>query len=101
MKKIINGKKYDTDTAEEIGYWNNGHFRNDFYYAEETLYKKKTGQFFLYCEGGAASNYSHKEGNMTIGGWELKLITEDEAKKWAEDYLTVEEYEGIFGEVKE
>ena len=38
---------------------------------------------------------------MTIGGWELKSITEDEAKKWAEDYLTVEEYEGIFGEVKE
>ena len=101
MKKIINGKKYDTDTAKEVGYWNNGRLYNDFYYAEETLYKKKTGEFFLYCEGGAASNYSHKKGNMMVDGWELKSITEDEAKKWAEEYLTVEEYEKIFGEVEE
>lgn len=101
MKKIINGKKYDTDTAKEVGYWNNGRLYNDFYYAEETLYKKKTGEFFLYCEGGAASNYSHKEGNMMVDGWELKSITEDEAKKWSEEYLTVEEYEKIFGEVEE
>lgn len=27
-------------------------------------------------------------------------LTEDEAKKWAEDHLTVEEYEKIFGEVE-
>lgn len=32
---------------------------------------------------------------------ECITITEDEAKKWAEDHLTVEEYEGIFGEVEE
>lgn len=24
MKKIINGKKYDTETAKELGSWSNG-----------------------------------------------------------------------------
>ena len=46
MKKIINGKKYDTDTAEQIGYDNNGLLCSDLSYIEETLYKKKTGEFF-------------------------------------------------------
>lgn len=52
MKKIINGKKYDTDTAKEVGYSNNGLLSTDIDYIEETLYQKKTGEFFLYGEGG-------------------------------------------------
>lgn len=48
MKKIINGKKYDTDMAKEVGYDNNGLLCSDFYYIEETLYKKKTGEFFMW-----------------------------------------------------
>ena len=32
MKKIINGKMYNTETAKEIGSWNNGRYRSDFYY---------------------------------------------------------------------
>lgn len=31
----------------------------------------------------------------------MERLTLDEAIKWAEDHLTVEEYEGIFGEVEE
>ena len=47
MKKIINGKMYNTETAKEIGSWNNGRYRSDFYYVGETLYKKKTGELFV------------------------------------------------------
>ena len=53
MKKIINGRKYDTETAKEIGYWSNGYPCSDFNHCEETLYLKKTGEYFLYGEGGA------------------------------------------------
>ena len=102
MKKIINGKKYDTDTAREVGYDNNGLLYSDFFYIEETLYKKKTGEFFLRGRGGAATKYAEcKPGKFSGSGKAIVPLTEDEAKKWAEDHLTVEEYEGIFGEAEE
>lgn len=102
MKKIINGKKYDTDTAKEVGYWNNGLLCSDFCYIEETLYKKKTGEFFLCGRGGAITKYTERVSEGFSGpGKAIVPLTEDEAKKWAEDHLTVEEYEGIFGEVEE
>ena len=36
MKKILNGKLYDTDTATEIGSWTYRH-PGDFNYIKETL----------------------------------------------------------------
>ena len=102
MKKIINGKKYDTDTAKEVGYDNNGSLCSDFSYIEETLYKKKTGEFFLCGKGGAVTKYAEcKPGEFSRSGEAIVPLKEDEAKKWAEDHLTVEEYEKIFGEVEE
>ena len=101
MKKIINGKKYDTKTAKEMGCWSNNYYCNDFNYCEETLYRKKTGEYFLYGEGGAMSKYSQSCGNMRSGGAEIILMTEAEAKKWAEKHLDCDEYEEIFGEVEE
>ena len=43
MKKIINGKRYDTETAEKIGVWDNARSISDFDCCEETLYRKRTG----------------------------------------------------------
>lgn len=102
MKKIINGKKYDTDTAKEVGYSNNGLLSTDIDYIEETLYQKKTGEFFLYGEGGARTEYADYRGEMSsCHGCKIVPLTVKEAKKWAEEYLTAEEYEEIFGEVEE
>lgn len=52
MKKIINGKKYDTETAGLICEHDNGRSWTDFYFYKECLYKKKTGEFFIHEEGG-------------------------------------------------
>ena len=46
MKKIIDGKMYDTETAQYIcGY--NTEDKNDPDYKEEHLYRKKNGEFFV------------------------------------------------------
>ena len=45
MKKIINGKTYNTETAKEISEWSEGVYR-DFTYIGETLYRKRTGEYF-------------------------------------------------------
>ena len=101
MRKIINGKKYDTETAKELGdYWN-GLGGNDFRKFYETLYQKKTGEYFLYGEGGPASKYAeHCSGGLTDGK-SIIPMTESEAMKWAEEHLDCDEYEASFGEVAE
>lgn len=50
MKKILGGKKYDTETACMVGnYWNG---IPGFDTCSETLYRKRTGEFS--CTGKAA-----------------------------------------------
>lgn len=102
MKKIINGKKYDTDTAREMGHWDNGRLYSDFGYMEETLYLKKTGEYFLHGEGGPATKYAdYLCENTTSYGEAIIPLDEDEAKSWAEQRLDCDNYERIFGEVEE
>lgn len=50
-KKIINGRMYNTDTTEVLGSWDNGYPRGDFSFEEQTLHKKKTGEYFVYASG--------------------------------------------------
>lgn len=102
MKKIINGKRYDTDTAKECGTAYSKLGRRDFGYWEETLYQKRTGEFFLYGEGGPASRYAVSAGqNSWSGGEKIIPLSVENAMKWAEEHLEMEEYESIFGEIAE
>jgi len=86
MKKIINGKKYDTKTAKEVCC---GRFGN-FGCKKVTLYKKANGEYFEYHE---LDEFGHRE-------W-IEPVTETEAKRFAEEQMNAEEYEEFFGEVEE
>lgn len=92
MKKIINGKMYNTETAEEICKYSSGQY-GDFECIRKTLFKKKTGEFFLKAYGGAMTSY---EGEETI-----EPLTEEEAKSFVERNGSVETYIELFGEVEE
>lgn len=96
MKKIIKGKVYDTDTARLLG--SDGNYFRSFQEWREQLYQKRTGEFFLYGEGGPASKYAHSIGlNEWSGGWKIIPLTAEKAREWAEEHLTADEYEEIFG----
>ena len=95
MKKIISGKRYDTETAKEVGYYsiNPGQLNE----LTETLYRKNTGEFFLHGEGGPQTRYATADG---LSGWSsgerILPLTIAEAKEWAEAHMTAEEYEAVF-----
>jgi hypothetical protein len=48
MKAVIDHIRYNTDTAEKIGSYDNGYAVSDFKHLSETLYKTKSGQYFLH-----------------------------------------------------
>lgn len=101
MKKIINGKVYDTEKAKAVGAWSNGGTWRDFDHREETLYRKKTGEFFLHGEGGPATNYAERIDNAWSSGERIMPMSFAEARAWAEEHLDGDEFENIFGAVTE
>ena len=102
MKKVINQKRYDTDTAKKMASIDNGCPANDLNYWEETLYRKTTGEFFLHGAGGANTKYADRVG---VSGWRggerLMPLAYHDAQEWAETNLSGDEYEEIFGAVSE
>jgi len=86
MRTIINGKKYDTNTAKLLFSWIS---KPGLYFREnsELLYRKETGEFFLLVS--------------VLGNKSIAPLTLDEALKWSETHMTVEEYESIIGGVSE
>lgn len=102
MNKIINGRRYDTEKAKKVAEAYSKLARNDFGYWEEELYRKRTGEFFLYGWGGPSSRYSVSAGlNSWSGGEKIIPLTIEEAQEWAEKHLDGDEYEEIFGEIIE
>ena len=102
MKAIINGKKYDTETAKFLVQRSNyGSFR-DFNHVEETLYRKRTGEYFLLGKGGPNTIYAEwVDTNTRSGGSRIVPLTVEGAKEWAEAHASCDVYEKIFGEVEE
>lgn len=101
MKKIINGKVYDTEKAELIA--TADHENIKFGYAKDaphetqSLYRKKTGEFFLYAPNGSTQMHNIRQHEYRSYGGFFPLSYE-EAKIWAERELTAEKWEEIFGD---
>lgn len=102
MKKIIKNKLYDTDTAQRLGEYAPNPDQGNFSYFCETIYRKKTGEFFLHGEGNAASKYAHPCGqNEWCGGEKIIPLTYEDAQAWAEEHLDGDSYIEAFGEPEE
>lgn len=102
MKKIIDGRRYDTDTAKAVGSYSNDLGFNDFDFIRETLYQKRTGEFFLYGKGGARTRYSETVGQNTwAAGERIVPLDFEDAREWAEKCLSADTYEEIFGPADE
>ena len=98
MKKVIDGKIYNTETATLVAEDDNGFNYSDFQYAGEELYITKKGAFFLHCEGGAMSKYSESNCNGSWGIREINPLDEDEAYEWLEENNQVDAIEQYFSD---
>ena len=93
---------YDTETAECVEKFENTPYKGNAHYYKESLFRKKTGEFFLYGYGNARTKYA----SVTIGGMyspDEKVIplSKEEAMDWMEQHGDVDTYIELFGEVEE
>lgn len=98
MKKIINGRLYDTGTAKALGEWSSMADVRNFHWYKEQLFRKRTGEYFLYGIGGPMSRYAERG---RYGGWDggeaITPLTAAKAREWAEEHLDSDAYAEIFG----
>jgi len=101
MKKIIDGLRYNTENAIEIGSASYNGSKSDFHYWSETLYKTpRSGKFFLAGEGHGLSRWG--SGSMANGtrtwGEGIRPLTSDDARQWCEQYLEGDEWAEHFAD---
>ena len=102
MKKVINGKLYDTSTAQRLASWENNQDCGSFNHFAEDLYRKRTGEYFLHGCGGPRTQYAQQvEDHMWGSGEAIIPLTVKAAQDWAEEHLDGDDYERIFGAVDE
>ena len=96
MRKIINGRRYDTDKATRVAF--DEKHTGSFDDWSESLYRKNTGEFFLFGEGGPMTQYRKRMEDGSLGyGEEIIPLSLDGAKRWCEEHIAADEYEKIFG----
>ncbi|MEG0110495.1 MAG: hypothetical protein RR675_05200 [Oscillospiraceae bacterium] len=92
MKRIINGKTYNTETAKLVCEHStrdeNGNWR-----ATINLYKTKNGAFFLGTVGNGRDIWAPDDG--------IEILTEADAKIFCEEHGSADEYIAEWGEPAE
>lgn len=87
MKKRINGKVYNTDTAKLVGYYKAPLTYSDFGFYMESLYRKRTGEYFLHGDGGPMTKYAKSCEDGSIGwGEDIIPLSNSLAKRWIEQH---------------
>lgn len=96
--KIIDGKRYNTETATLVAEWANTYDYGDFKHCEEDLYLTPKGAWFTLGSGGPLSKYARSTGQNSWSGSRdvITPMSPDEARAWLEDHGETEALEKHF-----
>jgi hypothetical protein len=99
MKAIINGLRYDTDKATLVGEESADCSRTDFSWWTAGLYRTpRAHRYFVAGRGGPMTMFAHRVQNGSQGGEKIIPMSAEEAREWAERYLTTEQVETGFAD---
>lgn len=99
MKRIIDGKRYDTETAENVADIGSrpGTSMTDHGYWDAVLYRTPRGRWFLAGRGGPASMFARSVGNGgSEAGAGIISISESQAQSFLEGAGDMESLERWF-----
>jgi hypothetical protein len=86
----LDRKSYDTGTAHRVGapYVQGNRTKGDPHRSCETLYRKRTGEYFLHVMGGSATDMN--------GGEAIIPLDPNAARDWARRHVANDVYEAEF-----
>ena len=84
MKRMIEGKSYNTETAEQVCDIPCQYYGNDFRHHNTKLYITRNGTFFLAGKGGAASVWGERIANELRAGEGIRVLSQSEARAYME-----------------
>lgn len=91
MLKIIDGVRYDTSKAKEIGWAKSPEpqtLDQDLHQWHETLYRTvRSGRFFIAGRGGPLSRWAKIDGMERTDGEGVLPLSDSQARAWCEQYL--------------
>lgn len=99
MKKVINGKVYDTDKAVLIARADHDNIKDAYGMpCRQVLFRKKTGEFFLYLEQGTSLTLNNILGGDYRHGRGIYPLTYGQAQMWSEAEMSADAWENLFGD---
>jgi hypothetical protein len=101
VRKTIKGYVYNTKESRFVAECRNGYRCGEPAWCCETLYRNIDGAYFLHGEGGAKSRYSRNVNGESVASETIILLSESQAREWAEISLSADEYEALFGVAEE
>jgi hypothetical protein len=99
--RIINGQRFDTESAIEIAVWENSLPYNDYYHISETLYRTHNGIYFLAGSGGPLTRYAFSCCGVKGYGSGIFPLSEDEAYEWLKMHGSIDAIEEHFSHTTE
>lgn len=97
MRAVISRKVYDTETSSELCSQHTGS-TSDGTDLNETLYRTRSGRFFLYLSGGRNSKAARISGIDTRASETIVPLEDYEARIFAERHLSPFDLERTFRE---
>ena len=79
MIKIIDGKRYNTETAKRVYEWCNSYLPGDFKHRSKDLYRTQKGAWFLLHYGGALTDMAISVQGGTGGSSDIEPISDGDA----------------------
>jgi hypothetical protein len=99
ISRVINGKKYNTETADLVASYWNGRGSGDFHSLSEELYLTKNGRWFIAYNGGAFTYAAVECGqNSWSGSKGITVLTAGDAMEWLEKHDETEALEAHFSD---
>ncbi|MBQ9542662.1 MAG: hypothetical protein IJJ76_12270 [Ruminococcus sp.] len=94
MKKIIDNRVYDTDTAQLIKQADHDNIISGEGKCKQSLYRKRTGDYFLCVYGARADSFHnlHLTDAKHDRERHIYLLTFEQARAWCEAEMTAEEW---------
>jgi len=102
MRKVIQGKIYDTEKSHLIGEADANCSPTDFSYWEAGLYRTpRSGRYFLAGHGGPMTSWGQPVQGGMGGGSGIRPLDPEHALEWAEQHLDTEIVEKEFNDMIE